>query len=312
LAHTPKRRLYQNLVLASFLLGVQRIFSYSVPITNRAAVELDYERWLTMLREKIGKADLKAVLVWPRQSTRERIYIHVFDEWLKACAFVKVGKKIEDQPALDNGFNALVELAAFPYRQIRLPRPLTHGIFDGYPFFIQEPLPPNASPPKWRPDKDISPLLRELCPEGKRLQVGEIMQLSWWKNYTGSLPPGSELFHQELLAQLARGADVGRVHGDFSTANMAIEGKHVWLFDWESTHSQGPILTDAVGYFLSFAVGKIIPHPGHHVRRFVNKFLNGGDPQRRLDVMLALAYRHSCGLPDAQVYMRRFPWRGLG
>jgi hypothetical protein len=112
-----------------------------------------------------------------------------------------------------------------------------------------------------------------------------------------------------LMSRLARGAEVGRVHGDFGTANMSAEGNYIWLVDWESTHPQGPVLTDAVGYFVSF--GKMIDSPNRHVRDFTNYFLNNGDPQHRLDVMLALAYRHSSGMADAEVYMRHCLWHGL-
>jgi len=302
--HTSKRRAYQRLLSAAVSLGIQQVFSSSVPISYLTSIGLDYERWMDMLRERLGKANLYAVIVWPTQLERGRLYLHLFDDGLEPCAFVKISKRSKDWPLMETGFNALAELATLRFHHFRLPRPLGKGDFDGNHFVIQDALPVNVRPIHWTQDADVLPLVEELCPYRKRLNTAEIMKLSWWKGYANRLPVGCESFHKELLAGLAGGAEVGRVHGDFSPSNMAAEASNIWLFDWESSHPQGPSLTDVVGYFLSFSVGEVVHSPIRHVKRFERHFLDAGDQQHRLDVMLALAYRHSCGMPDAEVYMR--------
>jgi aminoglycoside phosphotransferase family enzyme len=121
------------------------------------------------------------------------------------------------------------------------------------------------------------------------------------------VPPGGEKFHELLTSRLTEGADVCRVHGDLSLSNLAAADGRIWLFDWEYTDAAGPVLTDPVGYFLSFTVGKAARDPARHVEAFERRFLKGADDRRVLDVMLALAHRHAAGLPDAAVYMKH--WR---
>jgi 1,2-diacylglycerol 3-alpha-glucosyltransferase len=310
-AHTIKRRLYQHLLSAAISLGVSRVFSSSVVAADAMTIGIDYQPWLDMLQERLGKANLQAVLTWPVQAERQRIYMNIFDERQEICAFVKIAKKLEDHPLLQAGFNALVELRVSPFQRFRLPQPLGHGVFDGCFFAIQQPLPAGVKTLNWRQNADVSPLVRELCVGRKRLNAIEIMQLSWWKKYAAKLPAGCEPFHRELVARIAGGAEVGRVHGDFGPSNMMVEKNAIWLFDWESSHPQGPVLTDVVGYFLSFSVGKAIYSPAHHAQKFAKHFLKNVDPQRRLDIMLALAFRFSSGLPDAEVYLRHCPWSAV-
>jgi hypothetical protein len=267
-----------------------------------------------MVQERLGKPNLQAVLVWPPQAARQRFYLHVFDDRLQPCAFVKVSSLIGQQSSLEISINALTELGANPFRHFRLPRPLGCGIFDGLPFAMQEAMPAETKPLAWNSHTDVLPLVEELCLGRQRLPAESIMALSWWQRYASNVPPGCALFHTGLIARLAQGAQMGRVHGDFGLANMASDGHRIWLFDWENTHPHGPVLVDRVGYFLSFSVGKSIQRPGRHMQRFAKQFLEGADSQRRLDVMLALAYRHASGIPDAVVYMRHWqePESGTG
>jgi hypothetical protein len=40
---------------------------------------------------------------------------------------------------------------------------------------------------------------------------------------------------------------------------------------------------------------------------FERRFLHEASPRQRLDVMLALAFRFSSGIPDSEVYIRNWP-----
>ena len=66
-------------------------------------------------------------------------------------------------------------------------------------------------------------------------------------------------------------------------------------------------MTDRVGYFLSFAVGKTASRPGKCLRDFRRRFSGETSPQQRLDLMLALAFRFASGLPDAELYIGNWP-----
>jgi len=90
-------------------------------------------------------------------------------------------------------------------------------------------------------------------------------------------------------------------------SNMVLEKDRLWLFDWESSHPAAPMRTDEVGYFLSFSVGKVGARPGVWLRDFQRRFVTGASPRQLLDVMLALAFRFACGIPDAEFYIRHWP-----
>jgi hypothetical protein len=80
---------------------------------------------------------------------------------------------------------------------------------------------------------------------------------------------------------------------------MVSDGERTWIFDWESYHSSAPILVDPVGFFMSFSVAKIARKPMAHLRNFKDQFSADESEERRLAVMLAIAYRHACAIPDA-------------
>jgi aminoglycoside phosphotransferase (APT) family kinase protein len=102
---------------------------------------------------------------------------------------------------------------------------------------------------------------------------------------------------------------VCRVHGDLGLANMVTDGACIWVFDWELSHSTAPALADAVGFFMSFTVGKIRRDAATHLARFQDRFLSDNSEQQRLAVMLAVAFRHACGIPDAGRLMKAWTSR---
>jgi len=80
---------------------------------------------------------------------------------------------------------------------------------------------------------------------------------------------------------------------------MVSDGNHIWIFDWESSHAAAPALADSIGFFMSFTMAKTQRNPLACLRRIQEIFLADRSDQRRLAVMLALAFRHACGIPDA-------------
>jgi hypothetical protein len=102
---------------------------------------------------------------------------------------------------------------------------------------------------------------------------------------------------------------MGRAHGDMSMANMVRHKKILWLYDWERASTTAPVMTDSVGWFLSFSVGKLHHKPSDCLREFREHFLPAISPQARLDLMLALAFRYASGIPESEFYIRN--WRTL-
>jgi hypothetical protein len=53
-----------------------------------------------------------------------------------------------------------------------------------------------------------------------------------------------------------------------------------------------------------FAAGKIPRNPTAHLAKFHERFLSDNSEQQRLAVMLAVAFRCGCGIPDAGRLMK--------
>jgi hypothetical protein len=120
-------------------------------------------------------------------------------------------------------------------------------------------------------------------------------ELSWWREHERRCTGGA--FEDELRDFLGGGAAVCRAHGDFGSANIVRDGETLWIFDWEESRPDGPVLADEV----MFTVG-MDPQAARDPRRGLElvrvRFLRGSAP-RRGEAMLALAFRRALGMADA-------------
>ena len=309
--YTPKRQLYAMLLRTAMMLRCERFIASAGPIPRDEELGITSSGWLNRLLAELhlqldGSWE-HAILAWPSQTTRGRLYLHLLARDLTPFAFVKVGLRSTDDTGLQNGLESLLQLACLPLKRIRLPRVVGSGQFDSVMYTVLEPLPMGARPARFPRNYDPSALLAEFSSPTHRLTSDGITRLSWWSRYTKKLQAQHQAFHSALLQLLPLGAEVCRVHGDMGLSNMVLAGDKVWLFDWENSHPSGPAMTDRVGYFLSFAVGKTASRPGKCLRDFRRRFSGETSPQQRLDLMLALAFRFASGLPDAELYIGNWP-----
>jgi hypothetical protein len=140
--------------------------------------------------------------------------------------------------------------------------------------------------------------------KAERLSPVKIQNLPWWKAYRDRLAPEEMAFDEILQQGLGPERAFCPVHGDLSTANVVLAGNTPWIYDWESATERGPLLTDQLGLFLSFTVGRAVSEPLRCGAILAREFLTlRHDP---IEVMLALAYRHACGFPDTPVYLQNW------
>lgn len=301
---TPKRRLYRMLASVLVRIGAMRLAAVSRTNPLGRESHFDFATWCAELEVRLGRPIAYAIVTWPPQASRRRLYVHLLDENLHAIAFVKVAFTPDDHAKLAVEADALRFLGQLPLRKIRAPKLLHHGRFEGISYLIMEPLPAAAKPLKLDADNDSSIFTAEYRGEIQRFGASEIMGLSWWTAYTQVLRPEHNSFHAQLLRLLPLGTELERAHGDLGLANMVSEGHHIWIFDWESCHAAAPALADSVGLFMSFTMGKTQRHPLASLQRIRARFLGDRSDQQRLAVMLAVAFRHACGIPDADSVMR--------
>ena len=309
--YTTKRQLYSSILKTAMKLRCEGVLAKAGPLPEEEALGLVSSRWLESLlenlRSRLALSWEHAVLAWPSQPSRKRLYLHLLTGDLAPVAFVKIGLNSPASRSMKSGLEALQQLGDLPIRRVRLPRALGYGQVASVEYTVLEPLPIEATPPRYHQDYDVSAILAEFSQAPRRMSGEEMTGLSWWGEYAGSTHRGHEVFHGAVLELLPLGAEVRRVHGDVGLSNMVLAGETLWLFDWENSHARGPALTDPVGYFLSFSVGKTGTQPASCLREFQRRYSSETAPQRRLDLMLALAYRFACGIPDAEFYMRHWP-----
>ncbi len=307
-AHTLRRQFYITAMLLISRFNAGRLISEKVSVSNISTLGIDCRSWVNLFEEKLHISGLKAVINWPARLSRKRTYLHLYDRNNREVAFVKIASDREDAELLKKEISALQNINVESGSQLSLLRCLDAGHFMNASYLAITPLPDEAFSLKWNKDHDVAWLVDLYGGPKKKVSLHETEALSWWRSYLESLPIGGLDFHKELLDLINEGIDVRRVHGDLSLSNLVYIGNKPCLFDWECSHEQGPILADAVGYYLSFTVGEKYSKKAS-LDAFSKKFLSSGCQFRMVDVMLALAYRHSVAIPNAEFYIRN--WRNL-
>ena len=306
---TPKRQFYRMLLSSTIRFGCARLVSSSRTGPVDEDFGFDFKRWQTELESRLGRPITHTIFTWPSEPSRRRLYVHLLDANLHAFAFVKLALRDDDHAKLLTEAETLRAMGKLSFQKIRVPKMMSHDRFGEASYLVIEPLPAKAWPLSLKQDWDNSTLSREFCGQRSQISGAEIMSLSWWTGYAKALQPEHQAFHQELIRLLPQGAEVCRAHGDLGLSNMVTDGSCVWVFDWELSHSTAPVLADAVGFFMSFTVGKIPRDPAAYQARFQDHFLADNSEPQRLAVMLAVAFRHACGIADAGRLMQSWSSR---
>jgi hypothetical protein len=250
-----------------------------------------FDTWLEQARRDLGTANAHAVVSFPGQSGRARFYVNLLSAEGVPLAFAKVSLDTKDDQQLETEASALRHLAAQPIRSFRVPRLLVAGEFQAHTYLILETMPAEARPvpAEWEP---IPQRCRDELVAISRHER-PVQDLSWWDRFraiAGELGPLAEAIN----GQAGRAASVAWAHGDFTRRNMCRVGREVWLFDWENSAPDAPVMTDEIRFLWNRQARWIAADPAQFARSLRRRYLANGDEEVRRDLALALAFLCTC------------------
>ena len=150
--------------------------------------------------------------------------------------------------------------------------------------------------------------IKELSGDHRMADKSEIESFHWWKVFCRIAIEVFPFFLEKLrnLIELEDQLPVCRVHGDLGAPNLAQEKDQLWIFDWEESTENGPILTDEIVYELSVNTKNYRRKPKQEWIRFFDRYLRDTLPLKQRDIMAALAFRHSFAPGTSQMYIENW------
>ena len=299
---TIRRLVYCLLLRASMLFGADRFLSSPVDWPLQVLGGFDFDGWLDSMYGSKMKNGLGMVIFFPSEARRNRIYVHILDRGHPVC-FAKIAKGNNNVDKLQCESSALRVLNQTGLKHCRIPRYLDDGYFGEYYYLTTEPLPVKSRPlMKATFDTYPSKCVEEYSGMHRKIKGKEVGSLTWWPRYQSRNDEKCTAFNAEL-DQLLENAEMDvticRAHGDFSVANMVYEGSIPWIFDWEASCPDAPHMIDPLSYKMSINFRSFLANPDRGNGIFRQLYTTDIDDSTKLDVMMALAYRHAAGVTDA-------------
>jgi len=303
-AYTGRRLMYRRVMRALMRLGLDHWFAEDAESPLNPALGFDFNGWLEEVRREMAAPGLTASVFWPTEAYRKRIYVHLFDARARPVGFVKVSLNDDNDERLGREAVMLHELEGLSLTRSRVPRVLADKRWRGRRYLILEPVPERAVP---RHDPSFpAGLVDEFAGPARTVAGEEIDSLSWWARYQRRLTAEDAPFDAELRRWIAGGVRVRRQHGDFGRHNVVMVDGHPWVFDWEEASDDAPAITDEVSIWTTAQIRDVTTRPGYFARRFAERFLRGATPERRCDIMTAVAFRYSRGMFTAAAIIRNW------
>ena len=127
-------------------LRVDRLLTQPVDSSLSFLLPFNFQDWLDTLRQTIGAPSAEAVIVWPPQSDRGRIYIHLLDANARPLAFVKLSLDALNDEHLRSEAQTIEKLKALQLTSFHIPSLMEIGKWNGHYYCVFEPIPTDAKP----------------------------------------------------------------------------------------------------------------------------------------------------------------------
>ena len=116
-----------------------------------------------------------------------------------------------------------------------------------------------------------------------------IKELPWWNSFRevrDEVKPLAEAIDRWADQEI----EVCWAHGDFTHRNICQVRNEVWLFDWENSSPDAPLITDELRFFWSTQSRGMIENPAKLASALGRRFLAEGGDRRQRNLALALAF----------------------
>ncbi len=301
-----RRRMYQHALRLAVRFGADGLLARRVddPLEQVIAGGLDAVlRELGRMRDDAGFC---AVIMWPPEADRGRVYLHLFDRSCRPVAFAKLSLDDANDDRLDREASILTELSVTHTGPLRVPTVLGRGAVAGHRLVVTEPLPPDARPIAARADAFPATCVEAFAGKARPVSGDELPALSWWPAYQRHLDDHGQTFDEELRMLTAGGVVVRRAHGDFGPSNIFETGEDLWVLDWEESAADAPMLADEITFDLGVNARRIATDPAGALREFAQRRLRSVDDAGRREILMALAFRAAVGPRDARSFIRQW------
>lgn len=302
-----RRRAYQRALELAMRLGIDGLLSRRVdePIDG-----LRIDHLLHELGSMLDRPDLDAVVFWPPETGRGRVYLHLLERTpehgCRPVGFAKISLDEFNDTRLDHEAAVLAELSRHRSAALYVPPVLARGEFAGHRVVVTEPLPPDARPIPRRLDAFPAACVEAFAGEPRPVGGDGLPSLSWWPAYRQHLDGAGEVFDVQLRRLAAGGFAVRRAHGDFGPSNIFETAGGPWVLDWEESAADAPMLADEITFDLGVNARRIAGDPVRALREFAQRRLRRADDSGRREILMALAFRAAVGPRDARLFIRHW------
>jgi len=308
--YTYKKLIVQKLMLFFMRFYADRFFlkSYKKLLRN---TNFRFDEWLEVVCNQLNILHAYPVIMWPSQQDRGRVYVYLFDENKKLIAFVKLSLDEINNKSLSKEFDILNSISSSKNKTYHVPVVKYIGSWDGVRYIIMDPLPTNVSQLEATLNNFPKKCVDEFSGIHNVIRYEKFEEIHWWKQFYKVGVNDFPYFVRMLLELVkeGKGLPVCRAHGDLGVHNIAINGDQIWLFDWENSIENAPILTDELIFSLFVFARRYKFFPFLLWKNFFTQYISTTDLVQQRDIMAVLAFRYTFAPALSEKYI--YHWNSL-
>jgi hypothetical protein len=294
---TLRKALFQTALRGMIALGVDWFLASRARNPLPILDGFEFSAWLEHVRRSLQGKHTYAVVIWPPQFDRNRVYVHFIDDKGRPRAFAKLSFDEPNDILLHSEAQALKSLKVLGLKLSYQPELLDFAKFEDHTFLLLEPLPSTGSLARPSPDQ-IMEIIREYSGPPRYVPPEQVQQLSWWHAFT-AVSARAPRFQEHMLGAIANGLRVCRVHGDFGAHNIVLDAGRLWLYDWEHSSPDGPSLVDYLSRELSDRQRFFHRRPFEARNWFAATYMGNSSTERANEIIAALGYLAAMGKSTA-------------